>query len=104
VTADASQTNHRFATKSNKMTSQKRAVLHMAFGYAGTRLLVWSPYFVFAVFFIDTVVILADSMTPLLGFFNFVVFMAPKVRTTRRMTMLGTRREAETTITKTSSI
>ena len=33
-------------TKSNQMASQKRAVLHMAAGYAGAWLLVRTPYFV----------------------------------------------------------
>ncbi len=68
--ADASQTNYRFAicclrypcaghaagcydperpsrtTKSNKMTSRKRAVLNMAHGYAGAWLFVWTHYLV----------------------------------------------------------
>jgi hypothetical protein len=116
----ALQTNHRFArccfpcpfagnagcydperpsrtTKSNKMASQKRAVLQMAFGYAGAWLLVWTPFFVYVVFlnvtiFVpDTVVIFSGCMSPLQGFFNFVVFMAPKVRITRTTAMLGVR-------------
>merc|ERR1719223_860507 len=55
------------ATKSNKMASQKRAVLQMAFGYAGAWLLVWTPFFVivvaiiFSKHFPDTLVILAAS-------------------------------------------
>jgi hypothetical protein len=105
LTADASQTNDGLAvccfrrprqsraTKSNKMKSQKRAILHMAFGYAGAWLLVWTPFFVYSMFLFvhnfvpDAVVILSNFMTPLQGFFNFVVFMAPKVRTTRLMAM-----------------
>jgi type III secretory pathway component EscS len=64
LTADASKNNHRFAicclrcphagddrdpnrltrsTKHNKMTTKKRAVLHMAFGYAGAWLVVGLP-------------------------------------------------------------
>jgi hypothetical protein len=41
------------STKSNKMKTQKRAVLNMAFGYAGAWFLVWTPYFaiIFAVVF-----------------------------------------------------
>jgi hypothetical protein len=82
-------------TKSNKMASQKRAVLYMAFGYAGAWLLTWTPFFVSAVYFFiftksypqDTVEILVAWMTPLQGFFNFVVFMAPKVRDTKTMAM-----------------
>jgi hypothetical protein len=82
-------------TKSNKMASQKRAVLQMAFGYAGAWLLVWTPYFVAIIIYgTDKVWILATSMTPLQGFFNLVVFMAPKVRTTRKMAMRGTRTDS----------
>ena len=77
------------------MTSQKRAVLHMAFGYAGAWLLVWSPYFIYVVVLLvntrsappDTLAILTNSTIPLQGFFNFLVFMAPKVRTTRTLAM-----------------
>ena len=81
-------------TKSNKMTCQKRAVLYMAFGYAGAWLLVWSPYFVCVVFWIvtnahtpDTLAILMCCTVPLQGFFSFLVFMAPKARTTRTLAM-----------------
>jgi hypothetical protein len=78
------------ATKSNKMKSQERAVLNMAFGYAMAWFLVWTPYFVLSVILVasnfdfvsDTLVVFSDSQTPLQGFFNFIVFMAPKVRTT----------------------
>ena len=113
--ADDSQTNHRFAicclrcpclgnadcddperpprstTKSNKMTSQKRAVLHMALGYAGAWLLVWSVYFIYTIsFFLSLLVggsqvstgLLPSITLPLQGSFNFLVLMAPKVRTT----------------------
>jgi hypothetical protein len=81
-------------TKSNKMASQKRAVLQMAFGYAGAWLLVWAPFFAAIVFLIvtlsvppDFMLIMVTSTAPLQGFFNFIVFMAPKVRTKRMMAM-----------------
>jgi uncharacterized membrane protein len=83
----------RTKTKSNKMSCKKRAVLLMALGYAGAWLLVWTPFFVFIVSLIvkkcaaESVVILAASMIPLQGFFNFVVFMAPKVRISRMLAM-----------------
>ncbi len=86
---DPERPSPRSTTKSNKMKTQKRAVLNMAFGYAGAWLLVWSSYFAFALTFLltntvsDTVNFLTACMLPLQGFFNFVVFMAPKVRTTR---------------------
>ena len=76
------------------MTSQKRAVLHMAAGYAGAWLLVWAPYFVYVVFWAvtesfmpDALAILVTSTVSLQGFLNFLVFMAPKVRTTRTLAM-----------------
>jgi hypothetical protein len=104
------QANHRFTmccntgccgperpsreTKSNKMASQKRAVLQMAFGYAGAWLLVWTPWYVHIVkkYIFQkpsshTLVILQASTVPLQGFFNFVVFIAPKVRTMRTTAM-----------------
>jgi hypothetical protein len=123
LTGDAAQTNNRCAicflrcpcsdngiydperpsppgtTKSNKMACQKRrAVLHMAFGYAGAWLIVWTPnFFGFVSMLVQksvditvvshTVRIAVAFMTPMQGFFNFIVFMAPKVRTTRTMAM-----------------
>jgi hypothetical protein len=75
--------------KSNTMRSQKRAVLQMAFGYAGAWLLVWIPFIISH--FIIKVQRLSGSVgflaTALQGFYNFVVFMAPKVRTTRMAAM-----------------
>ena len=78
------------------MKSQKRAVLQMAFGYAGAWLLVWTPWLVlttslfvtkFAVPPPDTMWLWMHSTNPLQGFFNFLVFMAPKVRSTRTLSM-----------------
>jgi hypothetical protein len=105
--SDASQTrNHRFEISpsrsiiSNQMTSQKGAVLRMAFGYAGAWFLTWTPFFVQVVSSFaavtrsnlppaGTVVIFVAWTTPLQGFFNFVVFMAPKVRTARMLAKRG---------------
>jgi hypothetical protein len=87
-------------TKSNKMTSQKRAVLQMAFGYAGAWFLVWTPFFIRTVVLIvlnsvpDALLVLSFCITPLQGFFNFVVFMAPKVRTARMMSMRQGRKDS----------
>lgn len=84
-------------TKSNKMKSQKRAVLNMAFGYAAAYLIVSSPYFVLVLSIIilksvtDTMNLFALSLIPLQGFFNFIVFMAPKVRTARMTVTRGKR-------------
>jgi hypothetical protein len=57
----------------------------------------WTPVFIESVFLIvqkpvsDTLLILMELTFPLQGFFNFVVFMAPKVRNTRTMAMWGGR-------------
>jgi hypothetical protein len=80
------------------MASQKRAILYMAFGYSGAWLLVWIPYFVLVVEHImasgedsyspsKRSVLFSSAMTPLQGFFNFLVFMAPKVRHIRNTGM-----------------
>jgi hypothetical protein len=88
-------------TRSNRMASQKRAVLQMAFGYAGAWLLVWTPFFVLMVVadivtksVPDIMFILTASTVPLQGLFNFVVFMAPKVRTTKTMAMRWARTDS----------
>jgi hypothetical protein len=74
--------------KSNTMRSQKRAVLYMAFGYAGSWLLVFFPFtishFIIVEYHLPHTV---GFLTALQGFYNFLVFMAPKVRTTRMMAM-----------------
>ena len=72
--------------KSNTMRSQKRAVLNMAFGYSMAWLLVWIP-FIISNFLLKSRSPHMAFLTPLQGFYNFVVFMAPKVRTTRMMAM-----------------
>ena len=81
-------------TKSNKMATKKRAVLQMAFGYAGAWLLVWAFYFVAVVNRTYTLWIFQSAMIPLQGFFNFVVFMAPKVRSTRTSAMREARADS----------
>jgi hypothetical protein len=87
-------------TKSNQMASQKRAVLYMAYGYAGAWLLTWSAHFVSIIIFFaksyppDIALIFMSWMAPLQGFFNFLVFMAPKVRTTRTLAMRWARTDS----------
>jgi hypothetical protein len=75
--------------KSNTMRSQKRAVLQMAFGYAGAWLLAYIPIIISR--FIIVQYRLPHTkmgfLGALQGFYNFLVFMAPKVRTTRMMAM-----------------
>ena len=74
----------RIATRSNAPAtiSHKRSVLVMAFGYASAWGLVWIPYIIVMMFVWRshaTEKMLA-FMSPLQGFFNFLVFMSPKVR------------------------
>ncbi len=74
-------------TKSNTMQSQKRAVLRTATGYV----VAWSLGFV--PLFFKIVGLQGNSiwvpLVALQGFYNFVVFMAPKVRTTRKLAIRG---------------
>ena len=88
----------RSKTKCNKMTSQKLAVLHMTLGYTGAWLLVWSAHLIyiislFLIFVGGSVVstgLLPDITVPLQGFFNFLVFMSPRVRNKGRSCKLIT--------------
>ena len=75
----------RLASRSNRATSQKRAILHMAAGYAFAWALVWIPFMI--VFFLQesyATEMLHSCLTPLQGLFNFLVFMSPKVRNAKR--------------------
>jgi hypothetical protein len=72
--------------KSNTMRSQKRAVLRMAFGgYSVEWFLAWIPFIISHI--TPLLPRTVGFLTRLQGFYNFVVFMAPKVRTTRMMAM-----------------
>jgi hypothetical protein len=69
----------------SRATSQKRAILHMATGYALAWAFVFIP-FAIAFFFLksDATLILASCLTPLQGLFNFLVFMSPNVRSAKQ--------------------
>jgi hypothetical protein len=73
-------------SRSNRATSQKRAILHMATGYALAWAFVCIPFMI--VFFLNQssyeLYKLNACLIPLQGFFNFLVFMSPKVRITKR--------------------
>jgi hypothetical protein len=73
-------------SRSNRATSQKRAILHMAAGYALAWTLVWIPFMIY--FFLPhesyELYILATSLVPLQGLYNFLVFMSPKVRSAKQ--------------------
>ena len=75
----------RLASRSNRATSQKRAILHMAAGYAFAWAFVQIP-FIFYFFLHESYAkaILNACLTPLQGLFNFLVFMSPKVRSAKR--------------------
>ena len=72
-------------SRSNGATSQKRAILHMAAGYALAWAFVCIP-FILIVFLHESHVtlILHSCLNPLQGLFDFLVFMSPKVRNAKR--------------------
>jgi hypothetical protein len=70
-------------SRSTRATSQNRAILHMATGYA----LAWAFVFVpitIDVFVLNSNLLLNACLSPLQGLFNFLVFMSPKVRNAKR--------------------
>jgi hypothetical protein len=72
-------------SRSNRATSQKRAILHMAAGYAFAWAFVFIPFMI--VFFFHeshATEILHSCLNPLQGLFNFLVFMSPKVRNAKK--------------------
>ncbi len=73
-------------SRSNRMKSQKRAVLHMASGYSLAWALVWIPstsLFIIG-FSSRPAIIISAFMIPLQGLFTFIVFILPKVRNTKK--------------------
>jgi hypothetical protein len=69
----------------SRATSQKRAILRMAAGYAFAWAFVFIPFMIF--FWLHetyATLILAACLTPLQGLFNFLVFMSPKVTNAMR--------------------
>jgi hypothetical protein len=73
-------------SRSNGATSQKRAILHMAAGYALAWAFVCIPAIMVGLFLrqsYETLIFLA-FLTPLQGLFNFLTFMSPKVRSAKR--------------------
>jgi hypothetical protein len=72
-------------SRSNRATSQKRAILHMAAGYAFAWAFVFIPFMI--VFFFHeshATEILHSCLNLLQGLFNFLVFMSPKVRNAKK--------------------
>jgi len=74
-------------SRSSRPTSQKRrAILHMAAGYALAWAFVQIPFIIDVIFdhTYDRLILLACLPPPLQGLFNFLVFMSPKVRSAKR--------------------
>jgi hypothetical protein len=72
-------------SRSNRATSQKRAILHMAAGYALSWTFVFIPFMI--VKFLHeshAILILHSCLNPLQGLFNLLVSMPPKVRNAKR--------------------
>ncbi len=65
--------------------SRKKAVLQMASGYVAAWGLMGLPFLVFNFFPSFETGIILNLFNPLLGLFNFIVFMSPKVRAARKM-------------------
>lgn len=71
-------------SRSNRVTSQKRAILYMALGYALAWLFAFVPIFVALADSSHKTDIAPNCLTPLQGFYNFLVYMSPKVRSAKR--------------------
>jgi hypothetical protein len=73
-------------SRSNRATSQKQAILHMATGYALAWAFVWIPFIIGTSILHQShaTAMLISFLSPLQGLFNFLVFMSPKVRNAKR--------------------
>jgi hypothetical protein len=72
-------------SRSNRATSQKRSILHMATGYALAWAFVYIPFMI--AYFLrrsHATSILSCCLAPLQGLFNFLVYMSPKVRSAKQ--------------------
>jgi hypothetical protein len=71
---------HRSAsTRSNVMKRHKRSVLHMSLAYSMAWVFVWIPFLLVSCGRSFPTEIINGIFTPLQGFYNFFVFMSPKV-------------------------
>jgi hypothetical protein len=72
-------------SRSNRATSQKRSILYMATGYALAWAFVQIPFIIISYLHQSYVIaILTACLSPLQGLFNLLVFMSPKVRSTKQ--------------------
>ena len=70
--------------RSNRPRSQKRYIVYMALGYASAWVFTWVPFICVSAWLNYFTGMLTTVFTPLQGLFNFIVYMAPKVRTFRK--------------------
>ncbi len=71
-------------TNLNSFTNRKKAVVHMAMGYAMAWCSVNIPFIIHLFVPAPEFGVVAAYLTPLQGLFNFLVFMSPKVRIAKR--------------------
>ncbi len=76
---------------SKRAASRKRAILQMASGYVAAWALVWLPGFLVYYFQRFETWIFFSFFCSLQGFFNFIVFMSPKVRAAKKPSKRRTR-------------
>ncbi len=85
VAQDAVVTDSR-SRRSGVTSLRKKAVLYKALGYSLAWASFWTPWVVFIILRQRQfeVIVVASILMPLQGFFNFIVFIMPKVRSAKR--------------------
>ena len=83
---DSARTGMRRSPRSKKRVSRKKSILHIASGYVMGWALVWVPALMALLLPQGSAIhsIIASLLNPLQGLFNFLVFMSPKVRATKK--------------------
>ena len=80
TTNHTSRRDYILTMRSNRANNNKRSIMHMAMGYALTWILTWGPMLIFLFVPSHFTGFLVSGIAPLQGFFNIIVYMAPKVR------------------------
>ena len=68
----------------DRASNNKRSIMHMAMGYALTWILTWAPMIMYISVPSHFTGFLVSGISPLQGFFNIIVYMAPKVRNAKK--------------------
>ena len=69
----------------DRASNNKPSIMHMmAMGYALTWILTWAPMIMYLSFPSHFTGFLVSGISPLQGFFNIIVYMAPKVRNAKK--------------------